>query len=78
MKYLAWALILIGLVAILLGFESCHYERAAYFASHPDFASTDGDMNESDAEEVFIFVAGGGTIIFCTGLYLRSRGKMKK
>lgn len=79
MKYLAWALITIGLASILFGFGSCRHVREFYTASQARdlHMNTEGDPVAMASAEKSICVTGGGIIIFCVGLYLRSRGKMK-
>ena len=72
MKYLAWSLIIVGLMAIFFGFESCHHERAVYLASHPSFPP-EADLDASTMDEISIFSTCGGIIVLCLGLYLRSR-----
>jgi hypothetical protein len=74
MKYLAWALIIIGLAAILFGIESCRNVREFYSASQvKDLRmNSEGDPVAMASAEKFISVIGGGIIMFFTGLYLRS------
>lgn len=73
MKYLAWALIIIGLAAILFEFESCRHERDVDIASQATRPgmNTEGDPAAFAFDETFIRVVSGGIVVFCVGLYLR-------
>jgi hypothetical protein len=80
MKYLAWALIIIGLAAILFGVESSRRDNEVSIRSpvtQPN-TNTEGDPKAIASAEKFIRVTGGGIIIFFKGLYLRNRRKIKK
>lgn len=74
MRYLAWALIVSGLAAILFGFEFCRHESAAYQTSNPS-SPPEADLNGYTAREIFYCTTGGGIIAFCIELYLRNPGK---
>lgn len=77
MKYLAWALITIGLAAILFGFESCRHVREFYTASQAKdlHMNTEGDPVAMASAENFIRIVGCGIVVSCVGLYLRNPKK---
>jgi len=73
MKYLAWVLILAGLVSILCEIESCRRSYSARASAGAIQPYVDADADAITEEEQFIWIIGGGIVTTCLGLYLRSR-----
>ena len=77
MKYLAWTLIIAGLISILCEFESYRRSYTANVSKDIGQPSRDADENATPfgEGERFIYLMGAGIVAISAGLYLRSRAR---